>query len=64
VLDHFATLFLDGQLPAEAREKFLDYMNRDSKNERKPFKLTAESINSKVRGLMHMMMTMPEYQLA
>ena len=64
VLDHFATLLLDGQIPSDAREKLLDYMNRDSKNEPKPYKLTAESINSKVRGLMHMMMTMPEYQLA
>ena len=39
-------------------------LNRDAKNETKPFKLTADSINTKVRGLMHMMMTMPEYQLA
>ncbi|MEO6437224.1 MAG: DUF1800 domain-containing protein [Tepidisphaeraceae bacterium] len=64
VLNHLALLLLDGQMPDEARSKFIDYMNRDAKNETKAFKLSADSINSKVRGLMHMMMTMPEYQLA
>ena len=64
VLDHLSVLLLDGQLPDDARSKFIDYMNRDAKNEKKPFKLTADSINTKVRGMMHMMMTMPEYQLA
>ena len=64
VLDHFALTLLDGQLPSDARSKLLDYMNRDAKNNEKPFKLTADTINSKVRGVLHMMMTMPEYQLA
>jgi uncharacterized protein (DUF1800 family) len=65
VLEHFAALLLDGDLPPDARRTLLDYMNRDTKNELATgFKLTPETINSKVRGLMHMMMTMPEYQLA
>jgi uncharacterized protein (DUF1800 family) len=64
VLNHLAVLLIDGDLPPEARTKFLDYMNRDQKNQLKPFKLTPDTINSKVRGLVHMMMTMPEYQLA
>ena len=64
VIDHLSLVLLDGQLPPSAWEKFLDYLSRDQKNENKPFKLTNDTINSKVRGLMHMMMTMPEYQLA
>jgi uncharacterized protein (DUF1800 family) len=64
VLNVLADLLLDGDLPPEARVRFLDYMNRDSKNAVKPFKLTHEMINLKVRDVMHMMMTMPEYQLA
>jgi hypothetical protein len=64
VLSYLTVLLLDGQIPGEARDTLLDYINRDQKGEVKTFKLTAESINSKVRGLMHMMMTMPEYQLA
>src|SRR5205823_4073109 len=66
VLEHFAALLLDGDLPPDARRSLLDYMNRDTRNELTAagFKLTPDTINSKVRGLMHMMMTMPEYQLA
>jgi uncharacterized protein (DUF1800 family) len=64
VIDHFATLLLDGQLPDEARTALLHYMNLDAKGTTKPFKLTAETVNSKVRGVLHMMMTMPEFQLA
>ena len=64
LIDHFAAVLLDGELPADAREKFLDYMNRDSKNATKQFKMSADMINTKVRGVLHMMMTMPEYQLA
>jgi uncharacterized protein (DUF1800 family) len=64
VLDYYARLLLDGQLPLEAQSKFLDYMNRDGRNMPVPFKLTADMVNTKVRGLLHLMMTMPEYQLA
>jgi uncharacterized protein (DUF1800 family) len=64
VIDHFALVLLDGHLPDDAREQFLDYMNRDQKGETKTFKLNNETINSKVRGVLHMMMTMPEFQLA
>ena len=64
VLNYFAALMLDGKIEKRSPTTLLDYMNRDQKGEAKPFKLTADSINSKVRGLMHMMMTMPEYQLA
>jgi hypothetical protein len=64
VLDHLAVLLLDGEMGSGTREVFQHYMNRDDKNEYKAFKLTPGSINSKVRGFMHMMMTMPEYQLA
>jgi uncharacterized protein (DUF1800 family) len=64
LINHFAAVLLDGELPAEARAKFVDYMNRDSKNNEKKFKMSAETINTKVRGVLHMMMTMPEFQLA
>jgi uncharacterized protein (DUF1800 family) len=64
VIDHFALVLLDGKLPADARKLLADYMNRDSKGQVKTFKLSPETLNSKVRGVLHMMMTMPEYQLA
>jgi uncharacterized protein (DUF1800 family) len=64
VLTYYSRLLLDGQLPTDAQAKFLDYLNRDARNRPAPFKLTADTINTKVRGLLHLMMTMPEYQLA
>lgn len=38
------------------RQLFLDYLGRD-------FQLTPQSIDNKVRGLIHLMMTLPHYQL-
>ena len=37
---------------------------RQRRTSTRPFKLSPETVNTKVRGVMHMMMTMPEYQLA
>jgi uncharacterized protein (DUF1800 family) len=59
VLQYYSRLLLDGQLPIDAQSKFLDYMNRDGRNKPVPFKLTADMVNTKVRGLLHLMMTMP-----
>jgi len=64
VLDHFALVLLDGEMPKEARDSLAEYLNHDIRGATKPFKLTPESVSSKVRGVLHMMMTMPEFQLA
>lgn len=64
VLDHFSLVLLDGKLPDDARKQLVEYMNKDSKGTTKPFKLNTDTVNSKVRGVLHMMMTMPEFQLA
>ena len=48
----------------DARSRMIDYMNRNERNEPKPFALRQSSVNSKVRGLLHLMMSMPEFQLA
>ena len=49
---------------SDAREKLIDYMNRDTKDQPKPFVLRKDMINSKVRDMLHLMMSAPEYQLA
>ena len=64
VVDHFSLLLVDGQLRDDARQQLLTYMNTDAKGNRKEFKMSPEMVNSKVRGVLHMMMTMPEFQLA
>lgn len=64
VVDAYARVFLDGKLPDGAREKLIDYMNRNQRDLPKPFVLNRESINSKVRDMLHILMSTPEYQLA
>ena len=64
VIDAYARLFLDGRLPAGARDKLIDYMNRDRNDQPKPWVLNHDSVNSKVRDMIHVMMSTPEYQLS
>lgn len=64
VINHYSTVLLDGSIKPQERLKFLVYMDRNEKNEYVAFKLNASTINTKVRGLIHLMMSMPEYQLA
>jgi uncharacterized protein (DUF1800 family) len=59
IVDHFASLLLDGKLEGAARSKLVRYLNGE-----KGFKLTLKSVEGEVRGLAHLMMCMPEYQLS
>jgi uncharacterized protein (DUF1800 family) len=64
VIDYYARVLLDGRLPEAARPRLLDYMNRNEKGEPRPFEMTGGSINAKARGVVHLMMAVPEFQLA
>ena len=64
VVDAYARVFLDGKLPDGARDKLIDYMNRDRNDQPKPWVLNRDSVNSKVRDMLHIVMSTPEYQLA
>ncbi|HEX8523348.1 MAG TPA: DUF1800 domain-containing protein [Tepidisphaeraceae bacterium] len=64
VVNYYAKLMLDGKLDDDAKEKLLDFMDRGPKGEKKSFVLTSETVNTKVKGLLHLMMAMPQYQLA
>lgn len=64
IVDHYAQLFLDGQLQPDTRNTFITYMDHGTKNEPKPFVLDKDTVNDKLRGLLHLMMAVPEYQLA
>jgi hypothetical protein len=59
IVDHFALLLLDGRLDAAVRATFIAYLT-----DGKPFALTPQSIEGQVRGVAHLMMCTPEYQLA
>jgi hypothetical protein len=64
IIDHFANLLLDGRLQPKFREDMIKYMALVEPNKFAEFKLKDEKFNDKVRGLLHLMMTTPEYQLA
>jgi hypothetical protein len=64
VVEHLSRLLLDGEISEENRQKFVRYMKHDGKEEVRRFAITPGTINSKVRGLIHLLMSTPEYQLS
>ena len=65
VIETFATTLLDGDVPAPMRAALEAYLNGKDK-EGKPvvFKPTREALDEKVRGVVRLMLSSPEYQLA
>jgi uncharacterized protein (DUF1800 family) len=63
IVDHFARLLLDGRPPEGLRDTLIDYMNRDGDNKPKPLAVTGGTVNSKVRGMLHLLMATPVFQL-
>ena len=64
IVDHFATIFLDGQLPEGLKEKLTAFMATTVKGKPAPFTLTADSVHTKVRSVLNILMATPEYQLS
>jgi uncharacterized protein (DUF1800 family) len=64
VVDHFASRLLDGQLSDEERTTFIDFLNHGADGKPRPFSFNHEIFNTRVRDLIHLMMSTPEYQLA
>jgi uncharacterized protein (DUF1800 family) len=64
IVDHYAMLFLDGNLDPSTRSTLIEYMDHGPKNEPRPFVLDKDVLNDKVRGLLHLLMAVPEFQLA
>jgi uncharacterized protein (DUF1800 family) len=64
IVDHFASVLLDGVITDQGRARFLTYLKQDENQKPWAFKLSKESFEHRVRGVAHLMMCMPEYQLA
>jgi uncharacterized protein (DUF1800 family) len=65
VVTVFADALLDGRVPAPMRlalEEYLKGVDKDKKPV--PFKATPQVLDEKVRGLVRLMLSSPEYQLA
>ncbi len=64
IVNYFGEMLLDGDVPMDARGRFLDYINRDAKNQPAEFAFNPGYVQQKVRGLVQLMMSMPHYQLS
>lgn len=64
LVNYFSDLLLDGDIPADARGQFLDYMNRDPNNQPSEFVFNYANVQAKGKGVVQLMMSIPHYQLA
>ncbi|MEZ5963627.1 MAG: DUF1800 domain-containing protein [Planctomycetota bacterium] len=63
VVDHYLALLVDGDVPAAVRTALIDFMNRTDAGV-VPFTFTEAKVREKVRGLAHLILSLPEYQMA
>jgi uncharacterized protein (DUF1800 family) len=64
VVDHLASVLLDGVIGRYPRARLVDYLGQDEAGKFSPFKLTAETFSTRVVGAAHLMMCTPQYQVA
>jgi hypothetical protein len=64
IIDHFTNILLDGNPPEGLKEKLVDFMRITAKGKTTPFTLTSDSVHTKVRSILHIIMATPEYQLS
>src|SRR6185436_13647116 len=63
-LAHFLRLHVQDDVPGETRAKLADYLVHDDGGKDRPWTNDGRTFNSKVRGLVHLIVASPEYQLA
>ncbi len=62
--DHFVGLLLDGNATPEQRAALNNYLRLNDKGQLGTFALDAKTLDSKVRGLIHLVASAPAYQLS
>ena len=62
IVDHYLKILVDDDVPFAVRLNLYDFMNRSDKG-LDPFVLTSAKVNEKVRGLVHLIMSLPEFQM-
>jgi anti-sigma factor RsiW len=66
VLERTVTHLLDGELPPEGRAALRAYLEvpDDPKAKASPFAFDRRFVDGKLRGLLHLVLSTPEYQLS
>jgi uncharacterized protein (DUF1800 family) len=62
IVDHYLDFLVDGDVPVAVRTNLYNFMNNNDAGPA-PFTGTSTQINQKVRGLVHLIMSLPEYQM-
>lgn len=63
-VDYFLDLLVDGDVPSSTRQKLVAYVSSDIKGNPVGTIPDNRTLDAKLRGLVHLIMTLPTYQLA
>lgn len=64
LVDYFLDILVDGDVPASARANLVAYVSSDIRGNVSKTVLDEQTLDAKLRGLVHLIMTLPTYQLA
>ena len=63
VVDYYVRQFLQRPIPRELNQKFVDFLETDASGGHRSFSLQDSNFDERVRGLVHLIMSSPDYQL-
>jgi len=63
IVDYFSDLLVDGDMPDQAKEKLVEYVSGDPSGKKISMIEDERTLDAKLRGLVHLIMTLPTYQL-
>jgi uncharacterized protein (DUF1800 family) len=62
IVDHYLRILVGDNVPAAVRQNLYDFMHRIDAGYQ-PFNFSANKVSQKVRGLVHLILSLPEYSL-
>jgi uncharacterized protein (DUF1800 family) len=63
LVDFFLRVFLQGDVPAESRQRLLDYQKKAQTTKVPVYWTEQDALDHRVRALCHLVLTLPEFQL-
>jgi hypothetical protein len=63
IVDHYIREFIGRPVSKELRQQFVAFSETDATGGRKSFSLTDSNFDERVRGLVHLIMSSPDFQL-
>jgi hypothetical protein len=64
MVNHLLALLVDSDVPKETRKKLIEYVATDLSGHPTEVAPNDKTLDVKMRGLIHLIMTLPSYQLA